>query len=166
MQWQHLRRPSGCIPRTFLIPAARDNHAACHLSSVRREKKINPSEEDLSYLKGEADRPEENLGFQTGGFSWVSSRRWQPSFRQAYDQLVRADERKADRAYLTLLTLAAERGEDEVAAAIGVVLRAVGVPWPEAIVAALGPRETATPVLAAFTPELHSYDALITEVSA
>jgi hypothetical protein len=69
LQWQHLRCPSGCIPRTLPIPAVGDNHAACHLSSVRREKKINPIEEDLSYLKWEADRPEEDLGFQTGGFS-------------------------------------------------------------------------------------------------
>ena len=86
-----------------------------------------------------------------------------PAFRQAYDQLVRADERKADRHYLTLLALAAERGEDEVAAAVGVVLRAAGVPWPQDVEAALGTREPATPVLAAFTPELHSYDALIAE---
>jgi len=89
-----------------------------------------------------------------------------PAFRQAYDQLVLADERKADRHYLALLALAAERGEDEVAAAVGVVLRAAGVPWPHAIEAALGQRETAVPILAAFTPELQSYDALITEVSA
>ena len=67
------------------------------------------------------------------------------------------------RHYLTLLTLAAERGEDEVAAAIGVVLRAAGVPWPQDIAAALAPREPAVPVLAAFKPELHSYDALIAE---
>jgi hypothetical protein len=80
--------------------------------------------------------------------------------------LVRADERQADRHYLTLLALAAERGEDEVAAAVGVVLRAAGVPWPHDIEAALGQRETAAPILAAFMPELQSYDALITEVSA
>jgi hypothetical protein len=89
-----------------------------------------------------------------------------PAFRQAYDQLVRADERKADRHYLTLLALAAERGEDEVAAAIGAVLRVAGVPWPEVVETGLDPREATVPVLAAFTPELHSYDALITEVSA
>lgn len=89
-----------------------------------------------------------------------------PAFRQAYDRLVRADELKADRHYLALLTLATERGEDEVAAAIGVVLRAAGVPWPETVEAGLGARESAAPVLAAFTPELHRYDALITEVSA
>jgi len=79
---------------------------------------------------------------------------------------VRADEPKADRHYLTLLALAAERGEDEIAAAIGVVLRAAGVPWPQAVEAALAPREPAAPVMAAFTPELHSYDTLIAEVSA
>jgi hypothetical protein len=86
-----------------------------------------------------------------------------PAFRQAYDQLVRAAERQAGRHYLTLLALAAEQGEDQVAAAIGVVLRAAGVPWPEGIPAALGSRETALPVLAALTPELHRYDGLITE---
>ena len=79
---------------------------------------------------------------------------------------MRAAEAKADRHYLTLLALAAERGEDEVAAALGVLLRAECVPWPQDIAAALGPREPTTPVLAAFTPELHSYDALIVEVSA
>ncbi len=89
-----------------------------------------------------------------------------PAFRQAYDELVRADEPKADRHYLALLALAAERGEDEVAAALGAVLRAAGVPWPQEIEAALGAREPGVPVLAAFTPELHSYDALIAEVSA
>lgn len=89
-----------------------------------------------------------------------------PSFRQAYDQLVLADERQADRHYPALLALAAERGEDEVAAAVGVVLRAAGVPWPHDIAAALGQRAAVVPILAAFTPELQSYDALITEVSA
>lgn len=88
------------------------------------------------------------------------------SFRQAYDQLKRADEPQADRHYLGLLALAAERGEDEVAAALGVVLREAGVPWPHAVAAALGSRDTSPPVLASFTPELHSYDALIAEVSA
>lgn len=89
-----------------------------------------------------------------------------PAFRQAYDQLMRADERQADRHYLTLLALAAERGEDEVATAVGVVLRASGVPWPQAVEGALVPSRAEPPTLAAFTPELHSYDALIAEVSA
>ncbi|MEO7597506.1 MAG: hypothetical protein ABIV50_01140 [Opitutus sp.] len=89
-----------------------------------------------------------------------------PSFRQAYDQLILSDERHADRNYIALLALAAERGEDEVAAAVGVVLRATGVPRSRAIAAALGQREAVVPILAAFTPELQSYDELITEVSA
>lgn len=86
-----------------------------------------------------------------------------PAFRQAYDQLSRADERKADRHYIALLALAAERGEDEVAAALGAVLRAAQVPWPHSVEAALAPRECAAPVLAAFVPELQSYDALLEE---
>jgi hypothetical protein len=53
-----------------------------------------------------------------------------------------------------------------VAAAIGVVLRATGVPWPQAVEGALVPPGAEPPILAAFTPELHSYDALIAEVSA
>lgn len=89
-----------------------------------------------------------------------------PAFRQAYDQLVRADERQADRHYLALLALAAARGEDEIAAAIGVILRAARVPWPPEVEALLGPRDPVAPVLAAFVPELQSYDALIAEVSA
>ena len=84
-----------------------------------------------------------------------------PAFRQAYDRLVSADLPKADRHYLALLALAAERGEDEVAAALGASLRAGDVPWPRDIEAALGTREAVAPVLAAFIPELHSYDALI-----
>jgi hypothetical protein len=88
------------------------------------------------------------------------------SFRQAYDQLKRADEPKADRHYLGLLALAAERGEDEVAAALGAVLREAGVPWPHVVETALGSRDTSPPVLASFTPDLQSYDALIAEVSA
>jgi len=86
-----------------------------------------------------------------------------PAFRQAYDALVRADVAKADRHYLALLALAAARGEDEVAAAVGAILRATGVPWPDHVEAALGQREDAPPSLRAFTPELHSYDALIAE---
>ena len=78
-------------------------------------------------------------------------------------ELVRADEPKADRHYLALLALAAERGEDEVTTAIGMVLRAACVPWPQAVEAALTPCGPAVPSLAALTSELHSYDALISE---
>lgn len=89
-----------------------------------------------------------------------------PAFRQAYDALKRADSPKADAHYVRLLALAAERGEEEVGAALGVHLRAANVPWPQEVEAALGTRETAPLTLAAFTPELQSYDALIAEVSA
>jgi hypothetical protein len=47
---------------------------SCPLGS--RGKKINPAQEDLSWLKAEVNRPEENPGFQTAGFNRVSSRRW------------------------------------------------------------------------------------------
>lgn len=88
------------------------------------------------------------------------------AFRQAYDQLRQADELKADRRYIELLTLAAHRGEDEVAAAIGALLRSGRVPWPSDIEQSLRQRDTPPPELASFTPELQSYDTLITEVSA
>lgn len=88
------------------------------------------------------------------------------AFRQAYDALVRADAPTADRHYVRLLALAAERGEEEVASALGVRLRAASVPWPHEIAAALGTRASAPRAMAAFTPELQPYDALITEVSA
>lgn len=87
-------------------------------------------------------------------------------FRQAYDRLRLADEPKADRDYLGLLLLAAERGEDEVAAALGGLLRAGGVPRPPAVEPLVGQRETAPPALATFTPELRSYDELIAEVGS
>lgn len=86
-----------------------------------------------------------------------------PAFRQAYDRLAGADAPKADRHYLALLVLAAERGEDRVAEALGASLRAGNVPWPADIAAALGTPEAVGPVLAAFIPELQSYDALLTE---
>ncbi len=89
-----------------------------------------------------------------------------PAFRQACDRLAQADEPKADRHYLALLALASARGEDEVASAIGVVLRAGEVPCPDAVEEALGLRDETGVSLAAFTPELSSYDALIAEVSA
>ncbi len=88
------------------------------------------------------------------------------AFRQAYDALVRADPRKASAHYVQLLALAAERGEDVVATALGVRLRAAEVPWPHAVTALLVTHEPTPLTLASFTPELHSYDALIAEVSA
>jgi len=74
--------------------------------------------------------------------------------------------RKAVRHYHALLTLAAERADDEVVTAVGVVLRDAGVPWPHNIEATLGHRAASVPILQAFTPELQSCDALIEEASA
>ena len=88
------------------------------------------------------------------------------AFRQAYDRLRQADELKADRRYIELLALAAQWGEEEVAAAIGALLRRGCVPWPDDVEQSLGKRDTKPPELASFTPELQSYDTLITEVSA
>lgn len=88
------------------------------------------------------------------------------AFRQAYDRLRAADEAHVDRHYVRLLALAATCGEDEVAAVIGEQLREGAVPWPAQIEAALAQPEAKPPHVASFTPELHSYDALIAEVSA
>lgn len=85
-------------------------------------------------------------------------------FRQAYDRLRAADEPRADRDYLGVLLLAAERGEEEVAAALGAMLREGTVPRPEEVEPRLAPREAGAPVLATFTPELQSYDQLLAEV--
>jgi transposase InsO family protein len=88
------------------------------------------------------------------------------AFRQAYDALVRADPPTADRHYVRLLALAAERGEDEVATALGTRLRAASVPWPQDVEAALQAPTSTTVELTSFTPELQHYDALIGEASA
>lgn len=90
-----------------------------------------------------------------------------PVFRQAYDRLHAADQGQSSVRYLPLLKLAATLGEDRVAAAVGVLLRQGELPLADVLEAQL--REAA-PValtaLAAFTPELASYDALLTEVAS
>lgn len=85
-------------------------------------------------------------------------------FRQAYDRLRAADEPRADRDYLGVLLLAAERGEEDVAAALGAMLREGTVPRPQEVEPRLAPREAGAPTLATFTPELQSYDQLLAEV--
>jgi len=90
-----------------------------------------------------------------------------PVFRQAYDRLGAAEERTATARYLRVLQLAAERGEDQVAAILGALLRAGELPLADAVDAQLRDPVAVRPVdLAAFTPELGSYDALITEVAS
>jgi hypothetical protein len=89
------------------------------------------------------------------------------AFRQAYDRLKLADEAKADRQYLRLLALAAELGEDRVADQIGWALRAGEVPSAALLEPRLRQPVVAEPTkLAVFTPELQSYDTLITEVAS
>lgn len=85
-------------------------------------------------------------------------------FRQAYDRLRVADEPRADRDYLGVLLLAAERGEEEVASALGAILREGAVPRRQEVEPRLAPREAGAPTLATFTPELQSYDQLLAEV--
>ena len=89
------------------------------------------------------------------------------AFRQAYDRLKLADEITADRQYLRLLALAAELGEDRIADQIGAALRAGEVPSVALIEPRLRAPVAAEPVrLAAFVPELTSYDTLIAEVAS
>lgn len=90
-----------------------------------------------------------------------------PVFRQAYDRLAASDERNASARYLRLLQLAAELGEDPVAERIGAALRAGELPVADVIESQLRePARAAPAALAAFTPELLSYDALLAEVAS
>lgn len=90
-----------------------------------------------------------------------------PVFRQAYDRLHASEERTASARYLRLLQLAAEFGEDCVADRIGALLRAGALPLADVIEPQLRePGPAAPAALAAFTPELASYDALIAEVAS
>lgn len=90
-----------------------------------------------------------------------------PAFRQAYDRLAASEERTASARYLRLLQLAAELGEDAVAERIGAALRAGELPLADVIEAQLRePGPAAPAALAAFTPELASYDALLAEVAS
>ena len=90
-----------------------------------------------------------------------------PVFRQAYDRFKALEECQANERYLRLLQLAAEFGEDRVADSVGGLLRRNTVPL--AGVVELGLREPTPPKpaeLAAFIPDLSSYDALISEVAS
>jgi len=90
-----------------------------------------------------------------------------PVFRQAYDRLAASEESTASARYLRLLQLAAELGEDRLADAIGAALRAGELPLADAMETQLRePAPAAPAALAAFTPELASYDALLTEVAS
>lgn len=89
-----------------------------------------------------------------------------PVFRQAYDRLVAGEERTANARYVRVLQLAAELGEDRVANCLGACLRSGELPLADRIEPQLREPAAAAPVaLAAFTPELASYDALIAGAS-
>jgi hypothetical protein len=90
-----------------------------------------------------------------------------PVFRQAYDRLHAAEESQASVRYLRLLKLAALHGEDLVAAALGVRLRLGELPLADRLEPHLREAAPVAPTaLAVFTPELASYDALLTEVAS
>ncbi len=90
-----------------------------------------------------------------------------PVFRHAYDRLHALDERQASARYLRLLQLATEHGEDPVAERLGALLRQGEPPLADAVEAQLRePAPSSPTTLAAFTPELGDYDALLTEVAS
>lgn len=90
-----------------------------------------------------------------------------PVFRQAYDRLAASEERTASARYLRLLQLAAEFGEDRIADGLGALLRQGELPLADVVETQLRDPGPAVPAaLAAFTPELASYDALLTEVAS
>lgn len=90
-----------------------------------------------------------------------------PVFRQAYDRLHAADESKASLSYLRVLQLAAIQGEDRVAGALGALLRLGELPLADVLELQLrDPVPVVATTLAAFAPELASYDALLTEVAS
>ena len=88
-------------------------------------------------------------------------------YRQAYDRLKALAEASADRDYLELLALAADLGETVVATAIGEALRDGEAPRAATVRTRLQ-TTAATPQVAAFVPNLATYDQLLTdlEVSA
>ena len=84
-------------------------------------------------------------------------------FRQAYDRLVATGPDRADRDYVAVLALTARTDEAQVADILGALLRAGEPPRADAIKLRL--QTTPPPIrdLAAFVPELHSYDQLVQE---
>ena len=86
-----------------------------------------------------------------------------PVFRHAYDRLKALEQRTADARYLRVLALAADLGEEPVADHLGQLLRRGEPPLAATIEAALADvtPQTASSDVVAFTPDLHSYDALL-----
>lgn len=88
-----------------------------------------------------------------------------PVFRQVYDRLKQADEKRCDAGYVRVLAVAAEVGEDPVADVLGTLLREGAVPDENTVRDRLTAPAAARPALARFEPELRDYDQLL-EVGA
>jgi hypothetical protein len=88
------------------------------------------------------------------------------AFRQAYDRLRDSDDRSADLQYLQVLEIAAAHGEAAVAEILGACLRAGEPPLPDRVRSRLDTAPVSPELIAPFTPDLKSYDSLLTEVSA
>jgi hypothetical protein len=84
-----------------------------------------------------------------------------PVFRQAYDRLKRHDATHADAVYVRVLALAAESGEDPVAAVLGQLLRDNELPTAPLVRDRLATPVNSPPALASFAPELSDYDQLL-----
>lgn len=82
-------------------------------------------------------------------------------FRQAYDRLKQHDAARADAAYVRVLALAAESGEDAVAGVLGQLLRDHELPCDTLVRDRLTLPVRPTPMLASFAPELSDYDQLL-----
>jgi transposase len=88
-----------------------------------------------------------------------------PVFRQAFDRLRAAGVDSANAAYLRVLKLAADYGEDRVAASLGALMRAGQRPDAKEIEKQLDrPIQKRSVQMTAFEPRLDGYDALISEV--
>lgn len=84
-----------------------------------------------------------------------------PVFRQAYDRLKAHDASRADAIYVRVLALAAESGEEPVAAVLGQLLREEELPADTLVRTRLATPVNSPPAMASFAPELSDYDQLL-----
>ncbi|MBS2004807.1 MAG: IS21 family transposase [Cyanobacteria bacterium SZAS LIN-5] len=82
-------------------------------------------------------------------------------FRSAYDALLRWNDEKADKSYLQILNTAVMEGEEQVSAALEVLLQEAKVPCSE-LVQELCKTKIAVPEVQVLAPSLNTYDALLT----
>ncbi|MGH9438274.1 MAG: IS21 family transposase [Terriglobia bacterium] len=86
-------------------------------------------------------------------------------FRQAYDVLVQKRPERADKEYLTILNLAAMNSEQDVEAAVAVLLEAGQLPLPAAVRELIQVMPSEMPAVSIQAPELCSYDLLLSYLS-